>query len=39
VTIPDKFADYYRYRRATLDYGQRFHDLALAWLAGIECAP
>lgn len=39
VTISDEVADHYRYRRATLDYGLRSHDLALAWLADVELAP
>lgn len=39
VAIPDEVADHYRYRRATLDYGLRSHDLALAWLADVERAP
>jgi len=30
--IPQEYADIFRYQRATLDYGLRSHELALAWL-------
>ncbi|WP_164743596.1 PadR family transcriptional regulator [Microbacterium sulfonylureivorans] len=30
--VPSAYADAFRYQRATLDYGLRSHELALAWL-------
>ena len=30
--IPEEYAGVFRYQRATLDYGLRSHELALAWL-------
>lgn len=36
AAVPAEFAEVYRYRRATLDYGLRSHALALAWLDELE---
>lgn len=34
--IPDEYAEIFRYQRATLDYGLRSHELALAWLGALD---
>jgi DNA-binding PadR family transcriptional regulator len=34
--IPGEYAEMFRYQRATLDYGLRSHELALAWLAELD---
>lgn len=34
--IPDEYAEIFRYQRATLDYGLRSHELALAWLDELD---
>ena len=34
--IPQEYAGIFRYQRATLDYGLRSHELALAWLDDLE---
>jgi DNA-binding PadR family transcriptional regulator len=34
--IPAEYAEIFRYQRATLDYGLRSHELALAWLDELD---
>lgn len=36
ASIPDEYAGIFRYQRATLDYGLRSHELALAWLSELD---
>ncbi len=36
AVIPAEYAELFRYQRATLDYGLRSHELALAWLAELD---
>lgn len=38
AVVPDDAHEIYRYRRATLDYGLRAHDLVLQWLDELERA-
>ena len=33
--IPDEYGEIFRFQRATLDYGLRSHELALAWLGDL----
>lgn len=34
--VPGEYAEVFRYQRATLDYGLRSHELALAWLDELD---